>query len=97
MGNAQASHISDIMRRGELYAGSDGSIKDGFGAHIYGFTSGRHIGNVWGGAAITPGNPVEMASLWAELGGDVFIRLVLYALQIQKGGFHLPYHHLNRQ
>ena len=78
------------MRRGELHAGSDGSVKDGVGAHAYGFTSGRHIGHVWGGAAITPGDPVEMASLRAELGGAICILLVLYALQIQRGASTNP-------
>ena len=90
LGNAQAEHISDLMRRGELYAGSDGSVKDGLGAHAYGFTSGRHIDKFWGGAAPTPGNEEEMASLRTELGGAMGVLLVVYALQIQRGASLLP-------
>lgn len=69
LGNEEASHLSDRMRRGELYPGSDGSVNGRVGAHAYGFTSGRHIGKVWGGAVITQGNTIKMVSLRAELGG----------------------------
>ena len=85
LGNLQVDSIHALLLEGCLYAGSDGSEKDGIGAHAYGFTSGRELGKVWGGAAITPGNREEMASLRAELGGAIGILLVIYALQVQRG------------
>ena len=71
--NAQADNIHALLLKGELYAGSDGSEKDGIGAHAYGFTSNKYLGTVWGGAAVTPGNIEEMASLRSELGGAIGI------------------------
>lgn len=69
LGNEQADAIYFLLCEGGMCAGSDGSEKDGIGAHAYGFTSGKTVGKVWGGAAITPGNVDWMASLRADLGG----------------------------
>ena len=54
MSNAMAAQIQGLMLQGHLYAGSDGSEKEGIGAHAYGFTSGIMEGVVWGGAGIAP-------------------------------------------
>ena len=69
IGDAQVHNIMDLLRSGTLYAGSDGSVKDGCGTHAYGFTNGTAVGIVWGGSAITPGSTAEMSSLRAEHGG----------------------------
>ena len=90
LGNAQADKIHSLLIKGDLYAGSDGSEKGGIGAHAYGFTSNKFLGPVWGGAAITPGNVDEMASLRVELGGAIGLLLVIYALQIQRGASTYP-------
>jgi len=63
IGNEQAGKIFALINKGELYTGSDRSEKDGIGEHAYEFTSRRQVGTVWGGAATTPGNVEEMASL----------------------------------
>ena len=52
-----------------LYSGSDGSEKDGIGAHAYGSNSSRQVGKLWGGAILIPGVKEEMASLRIDLGG----------------------------
>lgn len=70
------------MIKWDLYAGSDGLEKDRIGAHAYGFTIGRHVGQVWEGVAITSWDVEEMASLRAELGGAIGVLLVIYALQV---------------
>jgi len=80
LANTQVDQIHALLLRGELYAGSDGSEKEGIGAHVYGFMSGKEEGIVWGGAAITPGCVEEMASLCAELGSAIGILMVPYAL-----------------
>ena len=82
IGDAEANTILRLLRSGALYAGSDGSVKDGCGAHAYGFTSSKDEGTVWGGAAITPGLAVGMSSLRAEHGRAIGVLLVLYAIQI---------------
>ena len=61
------------QRRGEL------------GLHAFGFTSGRDIGPMLGGAALTPGNSSEMLSLRTEHAGALAILLVLYAFQAHIG------------
>ena len=76
--------------QGVLYVGSDGSEKDGIGAHTYGFTSSWQVGKVWGGAALTPWGAEEMASLRTELGGLIGALLVLYAMQVQRGNSTHP-------
>ena len=78
--NAMAEQIQGLMIQGHLYAGSDGSEKEGIGAHAYGFTSGIIEGVVWGGAGKTPGGVQEMASLRAEHAGAIGILLVLFVL-----------------
>ena len=90
LANAQADNIYDLILKGDLYAGSDGSEKEGIGAHAYGFTSNKYLGMVWRGAAVTPGNVEEMASPRAELGGAIGILLVIYALQVQRGAATRP-------
>ena len=40
---------------------------------------------MWGGAAITPGNLLEMSSLWCEHAGALAILLVLFAFQLHLG------------
>ena len=45
-----------LLMKGQLYAGSDGSVKDERGAHAYGFTSGKDVGEIWGDSSITPGS-----------------------------------------
>lgn len=82
--------IQDLMIQGKIYAGSDGSEKEGIGAHAYGFTSWSLEGDVWGGAAITSVGVDEMVSLRAEHAGAIGILLVLYALQIRHGASLLP-------
>ena len=72
-----AEQIQGLMLQGHLYAGSDGSEKEGIGAHAYGFTSGIIEGVVWGGAGKTPGGVQEMASLRSEHAGAIGILLVL--------------------
>ena len=72
IGDKQVNNIMDLLRAGNLYAGSDGSVKDGCGSHAYGFTNGTGAGTVWGGSAITPGSAVEMSSLQAEHEGEAF-------------------------
>lgn len=46
LGNAQADNIHSLLLKGEMYAGCDGSEKDGIGACLYGFTSSRFMGTV---------------------------------------------------
>jgi hypothetical protein len=84
-GEDQVRQIITLLQNGELYAGSDGSVKNGRGSHAYGFTSGVKRGDIWGGCAITPGTQQEMSSLRAEHGGAVGILLILYAIQIYMG------------
>ena len=69
LGNDQIGEIILLMKQGALYAGSDGSVKNGIGSHAYGFTSRKLQGKIWGGASITPGAVEEMSSLQAEHGG----------------------------
>ena len=85
MTNTMAAQTQRLMLQGNLYAGSDGSEKEGIGAHAYGFTSGIIEGAVWGGAGITLGGLNEMVSLRAEHAGAIGILLVLYALQVRYG------------
>ena len=40
--NAQADNIHALLLKGDLYAGSDGSEKDGIGAHAYGGGGGSN-------------------------------------------------------
>ena len=44
--NTMADAIQDLMIQGKLYAGIDGSEKEGIGAHVYGFNSGSIDGNM---------------------------------------------------
>ena len=83
--NTMADAIQCLMIQGKLYTGSDGSEKEEIGDHAYGFTSGIIEGDVWGGAAITPGGVNEMAFLRSEHTGEIGILLVLYALQVRHG------------
>ena len=58
---------------GKLYAGSDGSEKDGRGAHAYGFTDSTTKGAIWGGFSSNPGLKREISSLRTEHGGAIGI------------------------
>ena len=40
--------IIELLREGNMHAGSDESVKYGYGAHDYGFTSGNDVGTLWG-------------------------------------------------
>ena len=51
--------MASLLETELLYCGSDGS-------HVFGFTSSKKIGPMWGGAALTPGNSSEMSSLWTD-------------------------------
>lgn len=82
--NEQGGEIYALLTKWELYVENDGSEKDGTGTHAYRFTNARKTGKVWGGAALTPGNVDEMASLRAELGGAIEGILVIYVLQAQQ-------------
>ena len=68
-----------------MYAGSDGLVKKGFGAHEYGFTSNIEEGKVWRDASITPGLASEMSLFRTEHGGDLGVLLMIYTLQIYMG------------
>ena len=68
IGDKQVGEIFVLLQTGSLYARSDGSVKDGCGAHTYGFTSCKKKGTVWGGAEITSGSSEEMSPLRAEHG-----------------------------
>ena len=85
IGDHQVVKIIQILKEGQLYAGSDGSVKDEKGSHAYGFTSGREKEVIFGGAAMTPGSQEEMSSLRAEHCGAISILLILYAIQIHMG------------
>ena len=41
LGNTQISEIIQLLKKGHLYAGSDGSVKNKIGSHAYVFTSGK--------------------------------------------------------
>lgn len=69
--NEHADQIHVSFFEGGLYAGNDGSEKDGIGAHPYRFTNGRIEGKMWDGAAITPGKVEYMTLLRAERGAYV--------------------------
>ena len=49
LGNEQIVEIIHLLKRGHLYAGSDGSVKNKIGSHACAFTSGRTKGKIWGG------------------------------------------------
>ena len=74
-----------MLKNNSVYAGSDGSVKDGCSAHAYDFTSGISEGGIWGGLAITTGSNQEMSSLRADHGGTVGILLIIYSIQIYVG------------
>lgn len=65
------------MKDGVIYVGSDGSVKNGVGAHSFAFTSGATKSSVWGGAAPTPGNCEEMSSQRSEHAGSIAALLLL--------------------
>ena len=46
LGNEEVEQILLLLVNGHLYAGSDGSVKDDRGAHAYGFTSGKYVGEI---------------------------------------------------
>ena len=85
LGDAQLNEIIMLLKNGDLYAGSEGSSKNGIGSHAYGFTSGKYTSTVWGGAAITPGAAEDMSSLRAKHGGAIGILLILYTIQTFMG------------
>ena len=67
--------------------GSDGSVKDGCGAHVYEFTSNKIKGKICvcggeGGAPTNPGAPSRMSSFRAEHKGAIRILLVVYAIEM---------------
>ena len=68
--------------QGTLYAGSDGSNINNFGAHGFGFTSGAEKTKIWGGAAETSGNIQEMTPLRSEHAGSIAIIIILHILQM---------------
>lgn len=67
-----------------MYAGSDGSVKDRYGAHVYGFTSGDEEGTIWEGSTITPGLGADRSYFRSEHGG-IGDLLVLYVIHIYMG------------
>ena len=69
------------MQLGIIYAGSDGSVKEGKGAHGFGITSGMQQSPIWGGAGNTCGNHAEMASLRAEHAGAIAVIIILDIIQ----------------
>ena len=85
IGDHQVVYIIQPLKDGKLYAGSDGSVKDEKGSHAYGFTNGKEVGMIYGGAAKSPGSREEMSSLRAEHCGAISILLILYAIQIHMG------------
>ena len=79
----RAKEIVQLMWAGTLYAGSDGSVKDGCGAHTNEIASSKKEDMIWGGAGMTPGLIDKMSSLRAEhRGGAIWVLLVRYALEI---------------
>ena len=66
---------------GSIYAGSDGSNINNFGAHGFGFTSGVEKKKIWGGAAETSGNTQEMTPLRSKHAGSIAIIIILHILQ----------------
>ena len=58
------------MRDGTPYARCDGSVKDGFGVHAYGFMYNKKESVIWGGAALTTGSKDEMPTLRIEYGEE---------------------------
>ena len=47
IGDHDANAVIKLLKEGVLYDGSDGSVKEGCGAHTYIFISGRDKGGVW--------------------------------------------------
>ena len=72
LGYSQVTHIIWLMKDGNLYAGSDESVKDKIGSHTYAFTNGIEEGIIRVGAAITPESPEKMSFLRAQRGGGQF-------------------------
>ena len=69
------------ISEGVIYAGSDGSVKEGQGAHSFTFTSGMKKTKMWGSAARTPRTTTEMSSQRAEHAGSISIMVILNILQ----------------
>ena len=82
---SRTEEIIKLLRNGNLYAGGDGSGKNGCGVHEYVFNSSTEEGKVWGGASIPLGSVAGMSSLSAEYWGALGVLLVLCALQIYTG------------
>lgn len=64
-----------------LWAGSDGSVEGGHGAHSFVLTSGMEESPILGGAATTVGNSRDMSSLRIEHAGSAAIVIVILVLQ----------------
>ena len=78
----QVQKFIALLNSGKLYAGSDGSEKDGRGSHVYGFKNRDKEGEIWRGSAMIPGSKTGMSSLRAEHDGAIGILLILFAIQI---------------
>ena len=73
-------HISDVddreilrcIKHNKVYAGSDGSLKDGKGGHTFCIIDNTFSRTIWGYAP-TVGSTREMSSLQAEHGGALGI------------------------
>ena len=73
--------ILNWLKTGTLYAGSDGSVDAGQGAHAFAFTDGTQRTTIIGGSAPTPGNHNKITSLRSELAGAIAILLILQAFE----------------
>ena len=78
-------NIIRSLKGGNLYAGSDGSVKNKIGSHTFVFTSGNMEGTIWGGAAITPRSHEEMSSPRAEHNGATSILSIISAIHVLLG------------
>ena len=75
--------VEDFMKwssQGPIYVGSDGSVIGERGAHSFVWTSGVCETTIWGGAATSPGNPLEMSSQRAEHAGSIAALLAVHIL-----------------
>ena len=69
------------VEEGQIYAGSDGSVENGRGAHSFVISSSIKKSTIWGGSATTPGSIEEMASQRSEHAGSIAVLLVLHIFQ----------------
>ena len=74
-------NMTEWIEEGGIYAGSNGSVEGGKGAHSYMFIRILERTTIWGGLVTTPGSEAEMASLWTEHTGSITVLLILHILQ----------------